>query len=370
MIEELLAQSGSAQWSDWRWQMAHCIRDAAGLARAAGLSSDAVARATRCAEHHALVVTPYYLSLAAALSPTDPILRQVLPSAEEVSVAQHALSDPLGEARHSPAPRLVHRHRDRVLLVVTNRCAVHCRHCLRRRAWGAAGSWPGRAALTEALAYIRQTPHIREVILSGGDPLLVPEPDLFWLLSSLRAIRSVEIIRIGTRLPAALPQRFTPAFCERLGEYGPVWVATQFNHPREVTSEAGLACERLVRAGLPLVNQTVLLRGVNDCSATIRRLGTELLRIRVKPYYLFHGDPVLGTMHFRTGIERGLTIMAELEGETSGLAVPTFALDLPDGAGKVRLQPATYGGTEDTGAERIRFQDGSSCSYPGFDARR
>lgn len=357
--------------SGWQQQLAEGIRDPLRLLRAAGVPRDALAFVLPVHRTWPCLVTPYYLALARGGWPEDPILRQCVPAPEEAAAGTEAHTDPLAEERDSPVPHLVHRYPDRVLLLVTGRCAVHCRHCLRKRRWGEPALADDSGALERALAYIAATTTIREVILSGGDPLVLPDDTVADLLGRVRAIPHIEVIRIGTRLPVVLPQRITPELCAILDRCGPIWLATHFNHPWELTSAAETAVERLLRAAVPVVNQTVLLRGVNDSAATLRRLFRGLLRLRVKPYCLYHGDPVRGTMHLRTGTVPGLDLLRELQDSMSGLAVPHFALDLPDGGGKVRLEPdrcdATRRRRDATPADaplRYRGFRGTDHTYP------
>jgi lysine 2,3-aminomutase len=350
-------------WRDWRWQMQHAVRDPALLSRWLGLTSAAGDAVARTARRYPLLATPYYLSLAERPEPDDPIIRQVLPDPRELVPDPAASPDPLAEGRDSPVPGLIHRYPDRALLITTPRCAVHCRHCMRKRVWEVGTSEVPTGDFAPALAYLRAHEGIREVLISGGDPLLLPEETLFGLLASLRTLPHIELVRLGSRLPAVLPQRLTPDFCARLGAFPPVWLATQFNHPRELTPESGEAAENLLRAGIPVVNQTVLLRGVNDDAQTLARLCTGLLRQRVKPYYLFHGDPVAGTLHFRTGVDRGLELLEALEHSVSGLAVPAFAFDLPAGGGKVRLEPPRRCATLPDGTAVYRDRRGQPQAY-------
>lgn len=322
---------------DWRWQLAHAVRDPAALAHWLELTPGQTRELIHTAARYPLLATPYYLSLVRDRCLSDPIVRQLAPCREELACS--GSEDPLAEERDSPVPGLIHRYPDRALLLCTNMCAIHCRHCMRKRYWGEADRHIGEDDLRRAVDYVAATPQIREIILSGGDPLLLPAPRLLDLIARFRAVDHVELIRIGTRVPVVLPQRLTRNLCTALGKYGPIWIATHFNHPAELTEASARGILALLRAGIPTVNQTVLLRGVNDSVETIRELCHGLLRQRIKPYYLFHGDPVAGTMHFQTGLETGLKIMRELQGTTSGLALPHFAFDLPDGAGKVRLLP-------------------------------
>lgn len=357
-------------WTDWRWQMRHAVRDSDALASWLGLEPAARAELRRTASRYPVLATPYYLSLARRPAPTDPIVRQILPDPRELAQDPAGCPDPLGEERDSPVPGLIHRYPDRVLLLASRQCAVLCRHCMRKRAWGSAAQPPAGDGFGAALDYIRGHRGIREVLISGGDPLLLPDDRLFGLLEALRRIPHIEMLRLGSRVPVALPQRLTPGFCARLGGEPPLWLATQFNHPDELTPESAAAAAALVRAGVPVVNQTVLLAGVNDDARTLGRLFTGLLRQRIKPYYLFHGDPVAGTLHFRTGVARGLELMAELERTISGLAVPAFAFDLPDGGGKVRLEPAACCGADAAGAPLYRDRAGILRPYPDAPGRR
>ena len=338
-VNDILTLEGSVDWADWRWQRRHSCREAGELAALTGLAPETAAALRRVAARYPVLVTPYYLSLARGFCPSDPIMRQCVPTEDELDFPDAGDEDPLGEERDAPMPGLVHRYADRVLLILSNECAVHCRHCMRKRCWAGRSRRLEREQVELAADYISKHPKVREVLLSGGDPLLLPEDFLVWTLARLQAVANVEVLRIGSRLPVVLPQRLTSEFCALLGEHPPVWLATQFNHPRELTPAAAAACENLLRAGIPVVNQTVLLRGVNDDLTTMRELCTGLLRLRVKPYYLFHGDPVRGTMHFRTGLQAGLEIMDAMGDQASGLALPTLAFDLPAGKGKVRLYP-------------------------------
>ncbi len=289
------------------------------------------------AQRYPLRITPYYLALLEG--PGDPLWRQCVPDPAELA-ADGLLSDPLSEARLSPVPGLVHRYPDRALLLTTATCAVYCRFCTRKRAIGcsSANQVPDFAA---ALAYIAKTPALHEVILSGGDPLLLDDDRLDDLLSRLRAIPHVETIRIHSRVPVVLPERITERIASLLGRHHPLYLNTHFNHPRELTPEAAEACQRLAAAGIPLGNQSVLLRGVNDDAETLRSLFRGLLRLRVRPYYLHHGDLVTGTAHLRTSIENGLSLVAALRNTLPGMAIPQYVIDLPGGRGKVPLLPNT-----------------------------
>ena len=329
-------------WNDWRWQRKHTVRKVAELARLLPFSEVELETLGRLETQYRLAITPYYLSLIQRDDPADPLRLQSVPSPLEwASSAGPELEDPLEEDQDSPMPGLTHRYPDRVLLVTTHDCAMYCRFCTRKRATMRRGGANGRRFDRDvALAYIRQHPEIHDVIVSGGDPLLLPARNLRALLEALAAIDHVDVVRIGTRAPATLPQRlFDPELVSLLREAGKVWVQTHFNHPREITSAAALACRLLVDAGIPVNNQTVLLKGVNDSVETMRALMRALLRIKVRPYYLFHCDPVIGAGHFRTSIWKGMEVIEGLRGHLSGLGVPTYAVDGLHGAGKVPLMP-------------------------------
>lgn len=331
---------GLADGEDWKEQYAHRITDAVSMAELARLPENKRSEAAFVTTAYPCSVTPYYLSLARTGDPEDPILKQVLPDGRELGDDPTAAEDPLQEEIHTAAPGLVHRYPDRALVLLTNRCAVHCRHCTRKRLWRLGPRDLTKEAFDVALQYLGAHTEIRDVLLSGGDPLVLPDGRLDEILGGIRRIRHVEIIRIGSRIPVVLPQRITPALCRILEKHGPVWFNTQFNHPRELTSEAAEACERLLRAGVPVNNQSVLLRGVNDDVETMKALCAGLLRIRVRPYYLHQCDPVRGVRHFRTSLNRGIEILEALQGRVSGLAIPRYMVDLPGRLGKVPLAPA------------------------------
>jgi lysine 2,3-aminomutase len=285
-----------------------------------------------------LAITPYYLSLINPDDPDDPIRKQAIPSIEEISMGEMGMEDPLEEKRDSVVPGLVHRYPDRVLMVLTDICPMLCRHCTRKREWHNGGWVRNDTEIEAMLDYIRHTPAVRDVIISGGDPLTLSTERLESIISRIRAIQHVEIIRIGTRFPVVLPQRIDTELCNMLSKYGPIWLNTHFNHYNEITPESARACDRLVRAGVPVNNQCVLLRGINDTVETQMNLGQWLLKSKVRPYYLFQCDEVQGTEHLHTPVETGIKIMEGLRGHTSGLAIPTFVIDLPFGGGKVPLQ--------------------------------
>ncbi|MBI2853827.1 MAG: KamA family radical SAM protein [Chloroflexi bacterium] len=326
-------------WNNWKWQFRNRITSIEELSHYLPLSAKDQSRLKLVTTKYPLAVTPYYLSLIDPLDPEDPIRKQSIPSFQEVALAGMGFEDPLDEARESVVPGLVHRYPDRVLMVLTDICAMLCRHCTRKREWRH-GGWVRDEAQVEAmLGYIRAHKEVRDVVISGGDPLTLSTRRLEQVISALRAIAHVEIIRLGTRFPVVLPQRVDQELCDMLSRYGPIWVNTHFNHAREVTPEAMQSCDRLLRAGVPVNNQSVLLKGINDSVAVMKALCQALLRAKVRPYYLYQCDEVQGTEHLRTSVETGIKILEGLRGHTSGLGVPTFVVDLPHGGGKVSLQP-------------------------------
>ena len=286
-----------------------------------------------------MAVTPYYASLMAADNPDCPIRKQAVPSPEELQVSDTDMEDPLHEEVDSPVPGITHRYPDRVLFLVTDQCSMYCRHCTRRRMAGTTDKHLPRHQIIRALDYIRRNPVIRDVLISGGDPLCLPDDQLDFVISSISRIPHVEVIRIGTRAPVVLPQRITEGLLKVLKQYKNLWLNTHFNHPQEITGESMEACSKLAEIGVPLGNQTVLLRGVNDCPHTMKKLMHELVKMRVRPYYLYQCDMSEGIEHFRTSVVRGIEIIETLRGHTSGLAVPTFVVDAPGGGGKIPVGP-------------------------------
>ena len=326
-------------WNDWKWHFRNRIGSVDELIRHIPLSAKDQEQIRLVTTKYPLSVTPYYFSLIDWANPDDPVRIQAVPSFKEIGLAGMGMEDPLDEKGHSPVPGLVHRYPDRVLMVLTDICPMLCRHCTRKREWRHGGWVHNAEDIERMLDYIRRTEAVRDVIISGGDPLTLSTRRLEEVLAGLRQIEHVEIIRIGTRFPVVLPQRIDDELCSMLSKYGPIWLNTHFNHPREVTPEAARACDRLLRAGVPVNNQSVLLRGVNDTVETQLKLCHELLRIKVRPYYLFQCDEVQGTEHLRTPVEAGIKIIEGMRGHTSGLAVPAFVIDLPQGGGKVPIQP-------------------------------
>jgi lysine 2,3-aminomutase len=326
-------------WNDWKWHFRNRITTVEQLASYIPLTAEEQARLKLVTIKYPLAITPYYLSLIDPADPADPIRMQAAPAFEEIALAGTGSEDPLEEKRDSVVPGLVHRYPDRALMVLTDICPMLCRHCTRKREWRH-GSWVRTPAQVEAmLDYIRNHKAVRDVVISGGDPLTLSTHHLENVISQLRQIEHVEIIRIGSRFPVVLPQRIDNELCAMLSKYGPIWLNTHFNHYRELTPEAAAACDRLVRSGVPVNNQSVLLRGINDSVEVQSKLCQGLLRIKVRPYYLFQCDEVEGTEHLRTPLATGLKIIEGMRGYTSGLAVPTFVIDLPQGGGKVPVQP-------------------------------
>jgi len=318
--------------SDWKTQVASGINSAAEAALHFGTEAASMEKA---ANSFPVRINKYYLSLIQ--SPHDQLGRQVIPSPLEI--ADKSLNgDPLSEDADSPVPHLVHRYPDRVLLLATYQCAIYCRFCTRRRSVGRTPT-PTDSEMSKALSYIAEHTEIRDVIVSGGDPLMLSDPVLGSLLARIRAIKHVEIIRVDSRMPCSMPHRITPELCRELQKHHPIYINTHFNHPRELTPDAVAACNRLADAGIPLGNQTVLLKGVNDDPETMKQLMRGLLAARVKPYYLYQCDPVAGTEHFRTTVEKGLEIISSLRGHISGMAIPAYVIDAPGGGGKVPALP-------------------------------
>jgi lysine 2,3-aminomutase len=329
------------EWNDWRWQLRNRVKDLKTLESMVNLSEDERSAILRHKGSLPVGINPYYASLLDPDDPSQPLRLTVIPVGGEYARLPGEADDPLGEDAHSPVPGLVHRYPDRVLFLITGFCSVYCRYCTRSRMVGHPGG-EYRFSTDQwerAVAYIEATPSIRDVLLSGGDPLTISDEKLAWLLDRLRHIPHVEFLRLGTKVPAVLPQRITPSLVRMLKRFHPLWMSVHFTHPVELTPEVRQACERLADAGIPLGSQTVLLARVNDDVDTMRRLMHGLLTMRVKPYYLYQCDPISGSGHFRTPVEKGLEIIRGLRGFTSGYAVPTYVIDAPGGGGKIPLQP-------------------------------
>ena len=351
-------------WNDWRWQLKHRISSLEQLQRLMPTLTPEEEEGARLANAKlALAITPYFFNLIDPADELCPIRRQVIPRIEETHTAAWEMSDPCGEDSHSPVPGLVHRYPDRVLFLATDRCASYCRYCTRSRLVSNATGYDFHPEFERQLAYIAQTPTVRDVLLSGGDPLLFSDEKLEYLLDRLRAIPHVEFLRIGTRIPVFLPQRITPALCDMLKRFHPLFISIHSNHPRELTTEVRDALGRLADAGIPLGNQSVLLRHVNDHPLVMKAHLHKLLLCRVRPYYIYQCDLIAGSSHLRTSVHRGLEIMESLRGHTTGYAVPTYVIDAPGGGGKVPVSPE-YVLSHNKDRVVIRNYEGKVFEYP------
>jgi lysine 2,3-aminomutase len=353
------------EFSDWNWQYRHRIETVEELEKLIQLSDTEKEYIKKALEVFPMAISPYYASLIDPEDPNCPIRMQAVPSSAELKKSSWELEDPLCEDKDSPSEEscITHRYPDRVLFLISNRCGMYCRHCTRKRRVGNREYDYPETVIREGIEYIREHSEIRDVLLSGGDALLVSDERLDWLLGELFDIPHVEIVRLGSRVPVTLPQRITPELCEILEKYPSVWLNTHFNHPKEITPEAKKAMRMLAKAGVPLGNQSVLLRGVNDCPMIIKKLCHELLKIKTRPYYLYQCDLSFGLEHFRTSVARGIEIIEMLRGHTSGLAVPTFVVDAPGGGGKIPVGPNYLISTSDTGVV-LRNYEGVICMYP------
>ena len=336
---ELFPNVTDEQWNDWKWQVKNRIETLEDLKKYVTLTPEEEEGVKKTLQTLRMAITPYYISLIDPNNPDCPVRKQAVPTGKETYQSPADLLDPLHEDEDSPVPGLTHRYPDRVLLLITDMCSMYCRHCTRRRF---AGQKDGESAIDRidrAIEYIAKTPQVRDVLLSGGDSLCVSDERLEYIISRVRAIPHVEIIRLGSRTPVVCPQRITDDLVNMLKKYHPIWLNTHFNHPQEVTKEAAEACAKLANAGIPLGNQTVLLRGVNDCVNTMKKLMHELVKMRVRPYYIYQCDLSMGIEHFRTPVSKGIEIIEGLRGHTSGYAVPTFVVDAPGGGGKTPVMP-------------------------------
>lgn len=350
-------------WEDWRWQMRNRIAKLDQISQVVNLTPEEEEGIKNARGRMAMAITPYWATLLDPDDPNCPIRRQCIPTASEFRIGPHEMADPCGEDSDSPAPHLVHRYPDRVLLLATEACAMYCRHCTRRRIVGHEGQKEeGESRWDRALEYIQANKKIRDVLISGGDPLILDDEVLAGLLKRLRAIPHVEFVRIGSRVPVTLPQRITEGLIATLKKYGPLWMSIHFNHPKEITRRTRIACEMLADAGIPLGSQTVLLKGINDRPHVMRKLVHDLLKIRVRPYYIYQCDPVRGTSHFRTPVSAGVHIIEKLRGHTSGYAVPTYVIDAPGGGGKIPVGP-NYLLSEAKGKYVLRNFSGSVFTY-------
>jgi lysine 2,3-aminomutase len=358
------ADVSEANWTDWRWQLKNRISSLEQLQRLLlTLTPDEYAGTLLANKKLALSIPPYFFNLIDASDENCPIRSQVVPRVQETHTAPWEMSDPCGEDSHSPVPGLVHRYPDRVLFLVTDRCAAYCRYCTRSRLVSNAAGYDFHPEFDRQIEYVSRHTEIRDVLLSGGDPLLLGDEKLEYLLAKLRAIPHVEFLRIGTRIPVFLPQRITPELCAMLKKYHPLFISIHSNHPRELTTEVREGLGRLADAGIPLGNQSVLLRNVNDDPVTMRALLQKLLMCRVKPYYIYQCDLINGSAHLRTSVRKGLEIMDSLRGHTSGYAVPQYVIDAPGGGGKVPINP-DYVLSRNNDRVVIRNFEGRVFEYP------
>jgi len=325
-------------WNNWKWQLANVIKDVKTLKKVAEIDDDEEKSINKCLEKFTMAITPYYASLMEKGS-VAPVRAQAIPSSLETIVSPEDDADPLHEDVDSPVPGLTHRYPDRVLLLVTQICSMNCRHCTRRRLVGDVDQHVPMKRIDKCIEYIANHTEVRDVLISGGDPLTLDDNTIDMILTKIRKIPHVEIVRLGSRMPVVLPQRITDEFCEMLKKHHPIYLNTHFNHPNELTLEAKIACEKLADAGIPLGNQSVLLNGVNNEPTIMKELVHGLLKIRVKPYYIYVCDLSVGISHFRTPVSEGINIIEHLRGHTTGMAVPTFVVDAPGGGGKTPVMP-------------------------------
>lgn len=337
--KQLFPNATDEQWNDWKWQVKNRVETLDELKKYIKLTIEEEEGVRNVLTTLRMAITPYYLSLINPDDPHDPVRRQCIPTAAETHISKADLLDPLHEDEDSPVPGLTHRYPDRVLFLITDKCSMYCRHCTRRRFAGQNDDESPKERVERSLEYIEKTPEVRDVLLSGGDAFMVSNEKLEYIIKRLRAISHVEIVRLGTRTPVVCPQRITPELCNMLKKYHPIWVNTHFNHPNEVTPESINACNMLADAGIPLGNQSVLLRGVNDCVCVMKHLVHLLVKMRVRPYYIYQCDLSMGLEHFRTPVSKGIEIIESLRGHTSGFAVPTFIIDAPGGGGKTPVMP-------------------------------
>lgn len=350
------------QWNDWAWQVRNRIETLDELKKYIKLTAEEEEGVKQSLATLRMAITPYYLSLINPDDPHCPVRKQAIPTGLETHQSAADLLDPLHEDEDSPVPGLTHRYPDRVLFLITDMCSMYCRHCTRRRFAGQKDDESPSTRIEQAIDYIARTPEVRDVLLSGGDALMVGDKKLEYIIQRLRAIPHVEIIRLGTRTPVVCPQRITDDLVNMLKKYHPIWVNTHFNHPNEVTPESIAACEKLANAGIPLGNQSVLLRGVNDCVHVMKRLVHDLVKMRVRPYYIYQCDLSMGLEHFRTPVSKGIEIIENLRGHTSGYAVPTFVVDAPGGGGKTPVMP-TYIISQSPGKVVLRNFEGVITTY-------
>lgn len=358
----LWANIKEEEWSDWHWQVANRITSLETLKQVISLTPEEEEGVLNCLKSLRMAITPYYATLIDENNPNCPVRKQAIPTAAELHNGSFDLADPLHEDKDSPVPGLTHRYPDRVLLLLTDQCSMYCRHCTRRRLAGQYDHSRTKAEIDRCIQYIRETPEVKDVLLSGGDPFLISDNMIEYVLGELRAIEHVGIIRFGSRTPVVMPQRITPSLIEILKKYHPIYVNVHFNHPREITSEAIAACAKLAEAGIPLGNQSVLLRGVNNCPNLLKQLSQDLLKIRVKPYYIYQCDMSQGIEHFRTSVSEGIQAIEYMRGHITGMGVPTFVVDAPGGGGKIPVMPQ-YLVTLGLGKVVLRNYEGMYSAY-------
>lgn len=352
-----------AEWNDWKWQFRNRITTVEELEKVINLSEQEKQDISCCLQHFRMAITPYYASLMDPANPTCPIRMQAIPRIQETYIAPYEMADPLDEELESPVKNIVHRYPDRVLFLVTHMCSMYCRHCTRRRTVGEEDFAISDEEVDTAISYIAGNPQIRDVLISGGDPLTLSDERLESIIAKLRKIEHVEIIRIGTRVPVVMPMRITPKLLAMLKKYQPIWINTHFNHPKEITPDSIKACADIVNAGIPLGNQSVLLRGINDDTETMKELLLKLVKARVRPYYLYQCDLSQGLSHFRTRVEKGIEIMQNLTGFISGYAIPKYVIDAPHGGGKVPINPEYIVSMDDKEVVMRNFK-GKIYTYP------
>ncbi len=350
------------QWHDWKWQLKNRIQDVQTLKKVVNITELEEKGIEKCLGSLRMAITPYYATLIDPDDPNCPVRKQAIPTTSELDMDCSDHEDPLHEGKDSPVACLTHRYPDRVLLLVTDQCSMYCRHCTRRRLAGSTDKSYPKDMLWEAFQYIKHTPIIRDVLISGGDPLCISDERLEWILKELHQIPHVEVIRIGSRVPVVLPQRITPELIRIIQKYHPVWLNTHFNHPKEITDDSRRAIKALADGGIPLGNQSVLLRGVNDCANLMKALVHQLVQMRVRPYYIYQCDLSRGIEHFRTSVSKGIEIIERLRGHTSGFAVPTFVVDAPGGGGKIPVSP-NYLISQTPDQVILRNYEGVICSY-------
>ena len=374
--KQLFPNVSDADWNDWHWQVANRAETVEDLKKYIDLTPEEEEGVKACLGTLRMAITPYYLSLINPDDPHDPVRKQAIPTAKELHQSCADLLDPLHEDSDSPVPGLTHRYPDRVLLLTTDQCSMYCRHCTRRRFAGQHDTSVPTEQIDKCIEYVRDHEEVRDVLLSGGDVLMLSDDMLEYIISRLREIDHVEIVRLGSRTPVVCPQRITPELCAMLKKYHPVWLNTHFNHPAEITAEAQKACGMLADAGVPLGNQSVLLAGVNDCVFTMKKLVNQLVEMRVRPYYIYQCDLSMGLEHFRTPVSKGIEIIEALRGHTSGFCVPTFVVDAPGGGGKTPVMPQyvisqtphkvilrNYEGVITTYTEPEHYEETCQCEY-------